>query len=129
MTANGTMTRGRNAALAGGALAGLIAPGAFLFAWQRIVEDSGCESTAALGCVGPALLLIVIGVPICYVGWSLGLARTGSTLPWLAPLAIFGLLVVVVPMTAPLAVPVPAWLAFTSIASATWAWALGKAAS
>lgn len=116
--------RWRNNGLAGAALVGLIFPGAFLAAWQRIVEDAVCEG---IGCIGPALLLILVGVPICYVGWSFGLARTGAALPWLAPLAIFGCMVLLVRMTAPLAVPNPAWwLAFTSVTSATWAWAVGK---
>jgi hypothetical protein len=118
--------RRRKNGVTGAALVGLIVPGAFLAAWQRIVEDAVCESTAALGCVGPALLLIVVGVPISYVGWSFGLALTGAALPWLAPLAIFGCMVVLVPLAAPLAVPNPAWLAFTSVTSATWAWAAGK---
>lgn len=116
----------RNKGVTGAALVGLIVPGALLAAWQRVVEDAVCESTAALGCVGPALLLIVVGVPICYAGWSFGLALTGAALPWLAPLAIFGCLVVLVPLAAPLAVPNPAWLAFTSVASAMWAWAVGR---
>ena len=102
-------------------LVGLVVPGAFLAAWQILVERATCESTGVFACAGPGLFLILVGVPLTYVVWSLGLAWAGLALPWLAPVMVMGCLVVVVPLTAGMSVPTAAWVAVIAVMTAGWA--------
>jgi len=102
-------------------LVGLVVPGAFLAAWQILVERATCESTGVFACAGPGLFLTLVGVPLTYVVWSLGLAWAGLALPWLAPVMVIGCLVVVVPLTAGMSVPTAAWVAVIAVMTAGWA--------
>lgn len=102
-------------------LVGLVVPGAFLAAWQILVERATCESTGMFACAGPSIYLTLIGVPLTYVVWSLGLAWAGLALPWLAPVMVMGCLVVVVPLTAGMNVPTAAWVAVIAVMTAGWA--------
>lgn len=102
-------------------LVGLAVPGAFLAAWQILVEQATCESTAMFGCAGPGLFLMLVGVPLTYVVWSLGLTWAGLALPWLAPVMVMACLVVVVPLTAGLHVPTAAWIAVIAVMTTAWA--------
>ena len=102
-------------------LVGLVVPGVFLAAWQVLVERATCESTGMFACAGPSLVLILVGVPLTYVVWSLGLAWAGLALPWLAPVMVMACLVVVVPLTARMDVPTVAWVMVIAVLTAGWA--------
>ena len=102
-------------------LVGLVVPSAFLAAWEILVERATCESTGMFDCAGPGLLLVLVGVPLTYVVWSLGLTWAGLALPWMAPLIVMGCLVVVVPLTARLNVPTAAWVAVIAVMTTGWA--------
>jgi hypothetical protein len=116
------MSRGPASRALLSAVIGLAAPGAFLAFWYRLVENVRCESTAMFACTGRPAAMIVIGLPLCYVVWSVGLRLAGVGHPWLAPLAIALGLVLLVPLSAPLGVPNWCWVAVATAASAAWGW-------
>ena len=106
-------------------LVGFLVSGAYLTAWQVLVEGVTCESTGVFACAGPGLLMYLIGVPLAYVAWSLGLTWAGQALPWLAPLVVMGALVIVVPLTGSMELSQAWWLIVVAVMSAGWArWTL-----
>lgn len=70
------------------ALLGAGLTGCYLGVWEVYVEHDPCESTAVLGCIGRGLQMYLIGLPVLYLLWVLGMRLLGIALPWLAPVAV-----------------------------------------
>ncbi|GAB2744255.1 hypothetical protein [Nocardioides pakistanensis] len=78
----------RRARMLPAALLGAGLTGCYLGVWQVYVEQDPCESTAMLGCIGRGLQMYLVGLPVLYLLWALGMRLLGVALPWLAPLAV-----------------------------------------
>lgn len=80
----------RKATMLKSGLVAFLVSGAYLTAWEALVERATCESTGIFACAGPDLWLYFIGVPLAYAVWSLGLTWARQAVPWLGPLVVLG---------------------------------------
>jgi hypothetical protein len=111
----------RPASVLAAGLVGLLASGGYAATWYWVVERPVCEETGMFACIGPGVLMYVVGLPVTYVLWSLGLRAVRAPLPWLAPLATLLVLVVVVPLAEPLEPPMWVWPFVAGFVCVLWA--------
>jgi purine-cytosine permease-like protein len=109
-------------------MVGLTVSSAYLATWYQLVERSTCESTAMLGCAGPSIVMLLVGVPLCYIALALGLRLARAPLPWLAPLAVVVGVFVLAQVTDAVAPPLWLWPAAVGVLCALWAM-LGRRAT
>lgn len=100
---------------------GLLVSAGYAGAWYLAVERPTCEQTGVFACAGPGILMYVVGIPVTYVLWSLGLRAARVQLPWLAPVAVLLVLIVLVQLTEPIEPPLWVWPAVAALACALWA--------
>jgi hypothetical protein len=110
------------------ALAGVVGfstVGLYLVAWHLFVTQSSCRGFEHDDCTGAPLAMTMVGIPLLYVVWAVGLWATGARFAGLAPLA-FGLALFV---TARIVVPYETslwlWPSITGVLSAVWRWRFG----
>ena len=100
----------------------LVVTSAYYLCWQVVVERRPpCQQTGVFACSGPALMLILLGVPATYLVWSLALRAVRAPLPWLAPLMVMGVLFVLVPMSEVVEPPTWVWPAVVGALTGLWA--------
>jgi hypothetical protein len=104
----------------GAGLVGLVVSAVYLAAWYQLVERSTCEGTGLFDCAGPAFLMLLVGVPMSYVFLSLGLRATGAPQPWLAPLAVAAVVVVLARFSSVVDLPLWLWPAVVAVLCALW---------
>ena len=97
--------------------------GAYAAAWFQLVERSTCDSTGVFSCAGPGILMLLVGVPVAYVVLAIGLRIARTPLPWLAPMAVAGALVLLAELAE--LVDLPLWLWPVVVAALCAAWAYG----
>ncbi|MGA9749699.1 MAG: hypothetical protein WBQ50_19775, partial [Nocardioides sp.] len=93
-------------------LVGVLSAAGYLGVWEVVVERQVCESTGMFACAGPALVMYVVGIPLAYVVWSLGLRAVRAPLPWLLPVVTVLVLAMLAPLVDP---PVWVWPAVTGL--------------
>lgn len=114
------MTRhGPGSPLAAG-LVGLLVTGTYFVVWQVTVELPTCDQTGMFACSGPAFLMYVVGIPVTYVVWSLGLRAVRAPLPWLAPVGVLGALIVLVQIAEVVEPPTWVWPVVAGAVTAAW---------
>ena len=102
-------------------MVGLVVCAGYVTVWYLAVERPTCEQTGAFACAGPGILMYVVGVPVSYVLWSLGLRVVWAPLPWLAPLAVLAVLIVLVPLSEPIEPPLWMWPGVVALLCVAWA--------
>jgi hypothetical protein len=105
----------------GAGMVGLLVSGGYLGAWYLAVERPTCEETGMFACTGPAILMYIVGVPVTYLVWSLGLRAVRVPLPWLVPVAVLLLLIVIVPVAEVVEPPNWVWPFVAAVACGLWA--------
>lgn len=102
------------------ALLGAGLSGSYLAVWEVYVENDPCESTAMFGCIGRGMTMYLVGLPLLYLVWSLGMRLVGVALPWLAPFAVGVCLVLVAEPLSWLDVGVWVWPLVVGLLNAGW---------
>ena len=102
------------------ATVGFCALGLYVAAWRLFVAGSGCRPRTIGDCMGAPIAMAVVGLPVLYVVWAVGLRLTGARLSWLAPPAIGLALFVLARIIGPYETPVLVWLVAGAVLSAGW---------
>lgn len=110
----------RSGSFAAAGLVGLVVSGGYLGTWWLVVERPTCDQTGMFACAGPAILMYLVGVPVAYLVWSLGLRAVRVGLPWLAPLAVLMLLIVIVPAAEVVEPPKWVWPFVAALGCGLW---------
>jgi hypothetical protein len=71
-------------------------------------------------CAGPAILMYLVGIPVGYVVWSLGLRAVCAPLPWLAPVVVLIALVLLVQVSEVIEPPMWVWPVVAGALTAGW---------
>ena len=102
------------------AAVGFCALGLYLGAWTLFVTGSACATAAGGVCNGAPIAMAVVGLPVLYAAWAVGLALTGARLAGLAPLAIGLALFALARATDYHETPTLIWLLSAALLSAGW---------
>jgi hypothetical protein len=108
--------------LLGAATVGFCAVGLYVAAWRTFVGGSTCRADAGGDCMGAPLAMAVVGLPVLYIVWAVGLRVGGAAYPWMAPAAIGLALFVLARIIGPYETPVVVWLVAAAVLSAGWRW-------
>ena len=106
----------------GAATVGFCALGLYVAAWRTFVAGSTCQEDTIGDCMGAPLAMAVVGLPVLYVVWAVGLRVTGAPYSWMAPPAIGLALFVLARIIGPYETPVLVWLVAAAVLSAGWRW-------
>jgi hypothetical protein len=106
----------------GAAAVGFCALGLYVAAWRTFVAGSTCLPDAMGDCMGAPLAMVLVGLPVLYVVWAVGLRLCGAHYPWMAPPAIGLGLFVLARIIGPYETPVLVWLIVAAALSAGWRW-------
>jgi hypothetical protein len=102
---------------------GFAAVGLYLVAWDLFVTQSTCTTFQPPdGCTGRPLAMTLVGLPVLYVVWAVGLRGTGARHAALAPLALGVALFVLARMVMPYETTLWLWPTATGVLSAAWRW-------
>jgi hypothetical protein len=101
-------------------ITGLLVTAGYLGLWQVTVEAPTCDQTGMFACAGPAILMYLVGIPVGYVVWSLGLRAVCAPLPWLAPVVVLIALVLLVQVSEVIEPPMWVWPVVAGALTAGW---------
>ena len=96
--------------------------GLYLAAWDLFVTQSSCPAFQPDGCTGRPLAMTVVGLPVLYVVWAVGLRGTGARLAALAPLALGLALFALARIVMPYETSLWLWPTVTGVLSGAWRW-------
>ncbi len=112
----------RSVTVVAAGLVGLVTCAGLMTAWYVVVEAPGsCDETGVFACTGGAFLVLILGIPITYVVWSLGLRFVGVPMPWLAPVTVLAVVFVLVNVTTAIEPPQWVWPVVASVTCGLWA--------
>ena len=94
----------------------------YLAAWDLFVTQSSCPAFQPDGCTGRPLAMTVVGLPVLYVVWAVGLRGTGARLAALAPLALGLALFALARIVMPYETSLWLWPTVTGVLSGAWRW-------
>ena len=96
--------------------------GLYLAAWDLFVTQSSCPAFQPDGCTGRPLAMTVVGLPVLYVVWAVGLRGTGARLAALAPLGLGLARFALARSELPYETSLWLWPTVTGVLSGAWRW-------
>lgn len=96
--------------------------GLYLVAWDTFVTQSSCRGFEHDDCTGAPLAMTLVGLPVLYAVWAVGLRAAGSRHAGVAPLALGIALFMVARVVVPYDTSLWVWPTIAAVLSAVWRW-------
>lgn len=94
----------------------------YMVVWGTFATGSSCRPVAAGDCMGGPLAMVLVGLPVLWAVWAVGLRVCGARYPWSAPPAIGLALFVLARIVGPYETPLLVWPVVAAVLSALWRW-------